>query len=139
MCSATPGSPTLEQCGNALDDDCDGAVDDGCGDTDGDGLIDVLESAVGSSATDQDSDDDGVIDGDEPTPYVDTDGDGLIDVRDPAEFAKGSFKGAMNFPIKTLERRIGELTPRLQPRPNAFGARAEFEPFDFGPQPLNPR
>lgn len=33
----------------------------------------------------------------------------LIDVRDPAEFAKGSFKGAMNFPIKTLERRIGEL------------------------------
>lgn len=33
----------------------------------------------------------------------------LIDVRDPGEFAKGSFKGAINFPIKTLESRIAEL------------------------------
>ncbi|HMW16243.1 MAG TPA: rhodanese-like domain-containing protein [Accumulibacter sp.] len=33
----------------------------------------------------------------------------LIDVRDPAEFASGTFKGAINFPINTLEKRIDEL------------------------------
>lgn len=33
----------------------------------------------------------------------------LIDVREPAEFAGGTFKGAVNVPINTLEKRIDEL------------------------------
>jgi rhodanese-related sulfurtransferase len=33
----------------------------------------------------------------------------LVDVRDPAEFATGSFKGAINMPVPTVEKRAGEL------------------------------
>ncbi len=33
----------------------------------------------------------------------------LIDVRDPAEVATGTFKGAVNFPVNSLEKRIDEL------------------------------
>ena len=33
----------------------------------------------------------------------------LIDVREPNEFAAGSFKGAINVPVNTLEKRIDEL------------------------------
>lgn len=33
----------------------------------------------------------------------------LIDVREPQEFASGTFRGAINFPINTLEKRIDEL------------------------------
>lgn len=33
----------------------------------------------------------------------------LIDVREPAEVAGGTFKGAVNYPINTLEKRIDEL------------------------------
>ncbi|MCC4116519.1 rhodanese-like domain-containing protein [Aromatoleum toluclasticum] len=33
----------------------------------------------------------------------------LIDVREPNEFAAGSFKGASNIPVNTLEKRIDEL------------------------------
>ncbi|MBS1143772.1 MAG: rhodanese-like protein [Proteobacteria bacterium] len=34
----------------------------------------------------------------------------LIDVRDPAEFAKGTFKGAINMPVATVETRAVDLT-----------------------------
>lgn len=30
QCSATPGTPSAEICGNGIDDDCDGVVDNGC-------------------------------------------------------------------------------------------------------------
>jgi hypothetical protein len=50
------------------------------GDSDGDGLIDVDETAVGLDPFDADSDDDGLRDGDEP--ILDTDADGLIDPLD---------------------------------------------------------
>ena len=33
----------------------------------------------------------------------------LIDVREPAEFASGSFKGAINMPINTLEKNLDKL------------------------------
>ncbi|AXS80289.1 rhodanese-like domain-containing protein [Dechloromonas sp. HYN0024] len=33
----------------------------------------------------------------------------LVDVRDPAEFALGTFKGAINMPVATVEKRAGEL------------------------------
>ncbi len=30
VCDATPGQPSAEQCGNALDEDCNGVLDNGC-------------------------------------------------------------------------------------------------------------
>jgi rhodanese-related sulfurtransferase len=33
----------------------------------------------------------------------------LVDVRDPAEFAQGTFKGAINMPVPTVEMRAAEL------------------------------
>ena len=30
QCSATPGAPTAEVCGNGIDEDCDGTADNGC-------------------------------------------------------------------------------------------------------------
>lgn len=51
-------------------------------DSDGDGLSDALEESIGSDPDDADTDDDGVLDGDEPNPTDDLDGDGLIAVLD---------------------------------------------------------
>ena len=87
------------------DFDLDGEVDPGEGDpneadddadiidTDGDGLSDGVEIAIGSDPNDADSDDDGVPDGDEPNPTDDTDGDGLINVLDPDSDNDGLFDG----------------------------------------------
>lgn len=33
----------------------------------------------------------------------------LVDVRDPSEFAKGTFKGAINIPVAEVEKRAGEI------------------------------
>lgn len=33
----------------------------------------------------------------------------LVDVRDPAEFSNGSFKGALNLPVSTLEKNLDKL------------------------------
>lgn len=52
-------------------------------DLDGDGLCDAGETFFGSDPADRDSDDDGLPDGQEPSPFVDTDGDGLVNVLDP--------------------------------------------------------
>ena len=53
------------------------------GDSDGDGLTDAEELAIGTNPLDADSDDDGVRDGAEPNYASDTDGDGLINALDP--------------------------------------------------------
>ncbi|MFO0760840.1 MAG: MopE-related protein [Byssovorax sp.] len=82
-CSATPGQPSPEVCGNDLDEDCDGQLENGCPDSDGDGLSDALELLIGSDPNDADTDDDGLLDGNEPSPGFDSDGDGLINVLDP--------------------------------------------------------
>ncbi len=60
----------------------DPADDVGVTDSDGDGLTDVIENQIGSDPNDADSDDDGVVDGQEVSPSVDSDGDGLINVLD---------------------------------------------------------
>jgi hypothetical protein len=53
-------------------------------DSDGDGVPDVVERAVGTdpNTADLDSDDDGIPDLDEPGGYIDADGDGLVGVMD---------------------------------------------------------
>ncbi len=67
--------------------------DAGALDTDGDGLPDAVEIAIGSNPNDPDSDDDGVVDGSEPNYQDDTDGDGLINVLDPDSDNDGLFDG----------------------------------------------
>ncbi|WP_437335306.1 DUF3344 domain-containing protein [Sorangium sp. So ce394] len=62
-------------------------------DTDGDGLSDALETEIGTDPNDADSDDDGVIDGDEPNFRDDHDGDGLINALDPDSDGDGLFDG----------------------------------------------
>jgi uncharacterized repeat protein (TIGR01451 family)/MYXO-CTERM domain-containing protein len=62
-------------------------------DTDGDGLTDAFENEIGSNPNDADSDDDGVIDGQEPNPAEDTDGDGVINVLDADSDNDGLFDG----------------------------------------------
>ncbi|MCA9540403.1 MAG: OmpA family protein, partial [Myxococcales bacterium] len=52
-------------------------------DRDHDGLSDAAELALGLDPGDADSDDDGLLDGEEPSPGADADGDGLINALDP--------------------------------------------------------
>ncbi|MCC6559322.1 MAG: DUF11 domain-containing protein [Polyangiaceae bacterium] len=86
------------------DADRDGAIDageldpndpaDDVGvDTDGDGIPDVIEAQIGTDPGDADSDDDGVIDGAEPSFDEDTDGDGDINALDPDSDGDGLFDG----------------------------------------------
>ncbi|NUO48274.1 MAG: DUF11 domain-containing protein [Polyangiaceae bacterium] len=62
-------------------------------DTDGDGLSDDLEETIGTNPNDADSDDDGVIDGEEANFADDTDGDGTINALDPDSDNDGLFDG----------------------------------------------
>lgn len=61
--------------GDAHGDACDG-------DADGDGISNVAEATAGSNPLDTDSDDDGVLDGDEALPFDDTDKDGVPNIMD---------------------------------------------------------
>ncbi|WP_438017691.1 DUF3344 domain-containing protein [Sorangium sp. So ce315] len=81
-----------EVCGDAIDNDCDGVINNGC-DSDGDGIDDPTELAIGTDPNDADSDDDGVPDGEEPSFDEDTDGDGLINALDPDSDNDGLFDG----------------------------------------------
>ncbi len=65
----------------------------GDADTDGDGLSDDEELALGSSPTDADTDDDGALDGAEPEFAADTDGDGLANLLDPDSDNDGLYDG----------------------------------------------
>ena len=67
--------------------------DDAVTDTDGDGLTDVEEIAIGTDPNDADSDDDGALDGQEAQPGQDTDGDGTINGLDPDSDGDGIFDG----------------------------------------------
>jgi fimbrial isopeptide formation D2 family protein/uncharacterized repeat protein (TIGR01451 family) len=62
-------------------------------DADMDGLTDAEERAAGTNPNDADSDDDGVLDGQEPNWNSDSDGDGLINARDPDSDNDGLLDG----------------------------------------------
>lgn len=71
----------------------DGSAEGGLLDSDGDGLPDVVERAIGTDPFDADSDDDGVPDGAEVLYDQDSDGDGLINALDPDSDNDGLFDG----------------------------------------------
>jgi len=62
-------------------------------DTDNDGLSNALETTIGSNPNDEDSDDDGVLDGNEANPADDADGDGQPNVNDADADGDGLFDG----------------------------------------------
>jgi hypothetical protein len=62
-------------------------------DRDGDGLSNTDEENAGTNPDDADSDDDGVVDGKEPSATTDSDGDGLINALDPDSDNDGLFDG----------------------------------------------
>ena len=62
-------------------------------DSDGDGLGDKLETKIGSDPHDGDTDDDGLLDGDEANPSEDTDGDGVKNAADPDSDGDNLFDG----------------------------------------------
>ncbi|MDI1434325.1 hypothetical protein [Polyangium sorediatum] len=93
VCNAVVGAPSQEVCGDDVDQDCDGVLDNGCLDSDGDGLFDTVEVQLGSDPNDKDTDDDGVLDGQEQGPSEDTDGDALINILDPDSDNDGLFDG----------------------------------------------
>ena len=112
--------PTL---GHGADDTAGGKNPD----SDGDGLSDALEVALGSNPNDKDSDDDGVLDGDEPNMAEDTDGDGKINIVDPdsdgdflfdgTELGKGCDDAATNVAAGNC---IADADPTTHTSPLAF-------------------
>jgi MYXO-CTERM domain-containing protein len=112
------------------DTDLDGAIDDGetdpldpsddvpPADTDGDGLSDELEGELGTDPDDADSDDDGVLDGDEPNFSSDTDGDGLINALDPDSDGDGVLDGTelgVTEPDEDTDTDAGSFVPDEDP------------------------
>ncbi|MDC3980911.1 MopE-related protein [Polyangium jinanense] len=128
VCNAVPGAPVAEVCGDGKDNDCDKVIDNGCGDQDGDGLHDGLEEEVGTNPNDADSDDDGVIDSEEPLWDEDSDGDGLINALDPDSDDDGLFDGT------ELGKDCSDPATEAQ-----FGhCRADGDSGQTGTDPLNP-
>jgi large repetitive protein len=70
-----------------------GVDDSTARDSDDDGFADVEELLLGSDPYDADTDDDGVIDSDEPDAGNDSDDDGVINVLDPDSDNDGLFDG----------------------------------------------
>jgi clumping factor A len=106
VCDLTQPTPTCVQCTEDAQcpgpgSKCDpathtckcGGLPMSCMDSDNDGLSDPDETTNGTNPADADSDDDGVPDGAEKTPFEDTDGDGLINALDPDSDDDGLFDG----------------------------------------------
>jgi hypothetical protein len=106
-------------------------------DSDGDGLLDSEEDAIGTDPLDPDTDDDGLTDGDEVNVYgtdpldADTDGDGLpdglevehgFDPLDPDEDGDGILDGQ---DVELLQKVIGEL-PATAFRDASNGVRTDL-------------
>jgi large repetitive protein len=88
-------------------------------DTDGDGLTDAEEMAIGTSPNDKDTDDDGVNDGAEDNYNGDTDGDGIINAKDPDSdndgLKDGTERGVAVPPSADTVVANGNFIPDLDP------------------------
>ncbi len=119
---------------NPLAADTDsGGIDDGNEDTNRNGQIDAgelnpnspsddvtphaAEGTAGTDPNDADSDDDGVLDGEEPTWSADTDRDGVINARDPDSDNDGLFDGTELGVITARGHRCFEGTLHAGRRP----------------------
>ena len=120
------GRPTIEGRGDV---DGDGILDhldpnenDGpFGDLDGDGLENGVEREWGTDPEDRDSDDDGVLDRDEPAGHIDTDRDGTPDVLDPDSDDDGVLDGTeIGLTPETVDEDTdqgrGNFLPDMDPR-----------------------
>lgn len=123
-----------EEC-NGIDDNCDGQIDEGFPDengndvadcleldSDGDGIPDVIEIEWGTDPFDSDSDDDGVIDGDEEYDGAhwndDSDNDGAINALDPDSDNDGIFDGTetgVTEPDDMTDESAGYFIPDADP------------------------
>ncbi|MFQ5718822.1 MAG: C25 family cysteine peptidase [Acidobacteriota bacterium] len=89
-------------------------------DGDRDGLSDAEEDgcACGLNPRDADTDDDGLLDGAEPTPQLDTDADGLIDALDPDADDDGlpdGLEAGVDVPDLDTDLTAGIFLPDLDP------------------------
>ena len=87
-------------------------------DTDADGLCDQLEKLYGLGVRDQDSDDDGLVDGDEEDALEDTDRDGVINALDPDSDNDGLFDGTergMIIPMPDTDLAVGVFIADMDP------------------------
>lgn len=99
-------------------------------DTDGDGLGDDDERAIGTDPNDADSDDDGVLDGGEVDPGKDSDGDGLINALDADSdndgILDGTEMGVATAPAATDVTR-GNFVPDADPSTKTNPADADTD------------
>jgi uncharacterized repeat protein (TIGR01451 family)/MYXO-CTERM domain-containing protein len=105
----------------------DPADDSAIPDTDGDGLSDILEDSIGTDPNDADTDDDGVIDGQEPNPADDSDGDGMINSLDPDSDNDGLLDGTelgLDCSASGTDESAGHCTP------DADGGATTTSPID---------
>ncbi len=87
-------------------------------DDDADGLCNLGEDIVGSDPNDADTDDDGVLDGDERNPERDFDGDGLVNALDPDSDNDGLFDGTesgITTPDPDTDVSAGNFIPDADP------------------------
>ncbi len=110
-CPLIPDPTQSDLDGDGFGDVCDIDID-------GDGLTNAQEAEVGADPTDRDSDDDGVIDGQEPRWDEDADDDGLPAVIDPDSDNDGLTDGlelGLTEPDTDTDLSAGNFTPDADP------------------------
>ena len=110
-CPKVPNPDQKNTDGDKLGDACDD-------DADGDGIGNVKEAQLGGHPLDRDSDDDGVLDGDEALPEADTDGDGKANIIDPDSDGDGlndGLEAGVVKPDKDTDLSKGHFVEDLDP------------------------
>jgi outer membrane protein OmpA-like peptidoglycan-associated protein len=112
-CPLNANATQLNHDGDSQGDLCDA-------DDDNDGATDIAENDAGTNSLDGDSDDDGVLDGNEGGDLsLDTDSDGLINALDPDSDNDGLYDGTENsvvVPAADTNVAAGAFVPDADPR-----------------------